>query len=88
VCGTAVKDKKNQVIVDVAKVENYLSCSGHTNSEIVVLIKRDGQILGQIDVDGHRKGAFDESDEKFLEAMSDELARRWTGERESIYARK
>lgn len=77
VCGTAVAEDKNQVIEDVSKLENYLSCSLTTKSEIVVLIRRDGLILGQIDIDGHEIGAFGPEDEEFLGQMGDLLAARW-----------
>src|ERR1041385_108939 len=49
VCGTAVAENANQLIEDVSKLENYLCCSLKTKSEIVVLIRRHGEILGQID---------------------------------------
>ena len=78
VCGTAVAEDKNQVIEDVRELSNYLSCSVKTRSEIVVLIRdSEGKILGQIDIDGHRVGAFDKSDEAFLEKMAEILAQRW-----------
>lgn len=77
VCGTAVAENKNQVIDDVRELENYLACSISTRSEIVVLIRRDGEILGQIDIDGHRVGAFDDSDEKLLQELAVLLANRW-----------
>lgn len=77
VCGTAVAENKNQVIDDVRELENYLACSVSTRSEIVVLIRRDGEILGQIDIDGHRVGAFDDSDEKLLQELAVLLANRW-----------
>lgn len=78
VCGTAVAEDKNQVIEDVRELSNYLSCSVKTRSEIVVLIRdSEGKILGQIDIDGHRVGAFDKSDEAFLEKMAEIHAQRW-----------
>lgn len=77
VCGTAVKEDANQVIDDVRLLSNYLACSLETRSEIVVLIRRDGEILGQIDIDGHTVGAFDQTDEAFLEQLANHLAQRW-----------
>ena len=77
VCGTAVAEDKNQVIIDVRELTNYLACSTQTRSEIVVLIRNGDTILGQIDIDGHRVGAFDSSDEQLLEDMAAILANRW-----------
>lgn len=78
VCGTAVAEDANQVIDDVRELTNYLSCSAFTRSEIVVLIRRDGEILGQIDIDGHTVGQFDESDEAMLKNLADIIAERWS----------
>ena len=77
VCGTAVAEDRNQVIEDVRELENYLACSLQTRSEIVVLIRKGDIVLGQIDVDGHEVGAFDKSDEIFLERIAHLLAERW-----------
>ncbi|MFM9872356.1 MAG: GAF domain-containing protein [Fimbriimonadaceae bacterium] len=77
VCGTAIAEDANQVIADVRGLENYLSCSAFTRSEIVVLIRSGGDVLGQIDIDGHQVGAFDAEDEKFLEELATLLANRW-----------
>ncbi|HTQ09195.1 MAG TPA: GAF domain-containing protein [Fimbriimonadaceae bacterium] len=77
VCGTAVAENRNQVVEDVRGLDNYLACSLQTRSEIVVLIRRGGEILGQVDVDGHRVGAFDASDEALLEQVAGVLAQRW-----------
>ena len=77
VCGTAVAEDRNQLVADVRELDNYLSCSAHTRSEIVVLIRDEDETLGQIDVDGHAVGQFDESDETMLERMAALLAARW-----------
>lgn len=77
VCGTAVAENANQVIDDVRELTNYLACSTLTRSEVVVLIRRGDDILGQIDIDGHTVGAFDASDEAMLEGLAVILASRW-----------
>lgn len=78
VCGSAVAQNVNMVIEDVNALDNYLSCSIQTKSEIVVLIKdKHGNTLGQIDIDGHEIGGFDATDEAFLERVADILAARW-----------
>ena len=74
VCGTAVAEGKNQVVPDVWKLDNYLACSVTTRSEIVVLIRQAGRIVGQIDADGHEVGAFDATDEALLTAVAERLA--------------
>ncbi len=76
VCGTAVAEKRNQIVEDVRTLDNYLACSVETRSEIVVLIRdgQTGQILAQIDADGHEVGAFDASDEALLEQVAIRIA--------------
>jgi GAF domain-containing protein len=76
VCGTAAAEGKNQVIADVRKLTNYLACSIETRSEIVVLLRRSGQVVGQIDADGHEVGAFDASDESLLSRVAERLMAR------------
>lgn len=78
VCGTAVSQNRNQVVEDVNALENYLACSAKTRAEIVVLIRdASGSVLGQIDVDSHRFGAFDATDEAMLEQVAKILAKLW-----------
>jgi L-methionine (R)-S-oxide reductase len=77
VCGTAVSEGRNQVVADVSALDNYLACSLKTKSEIVVLIRQAGEILGQIDIDGHTAGTFTAEDEEFLEQVALLLADRW-----------
>lgn len=77
VCGSAVSENRNKIIEDVRSESNYLACSVLTRSEIVVLIKQNDEILGQIDIDGHKVGAFTSEDEAFLSQMAQRLADRW-----------
>ena len=69
VCGTAVAEDRNQIVEDVREVENYLACSIHTRSELVVLIRDSGRIVGEFDIDSDTVGAFTQDDESLLEEM-------------------
>ena len=77
VCGVAVAQGANQIVGDVTRLDNYLACSAETRAEIVVLIKQDGLILGQIDIDSDLEDAFNHDDEALLNDVADLLARRW-----------
>jgi GAF domain-containing protein len=77
VCGTAVAENQNQVIPDVRELSNYLACSLETRAELVVLIRRNNEILGQIDIDSHTTNRFQQEDVALLEAMAEILAERW-----------
>ncbi|MDQ3862580.1 MAG: GAF domain-containing protein [Actinomycetota bacterium] len=69
VCGTAVFEERNQVVEDVRQVENYLACSIDTRSELVVLIRDAGKIVGEFDIDSDTVGAFTQGDEALLEEI-------------------
>jgi L-methionine (R)-S-oxide reductase len=69
VCGTAVSEDRNQVVEDVREVDNYLACSIHTRSELVVLIRDQGKIVGEFDIDSDTVGAFTQEDEALLDEI-------------------
>ena len=74
VCGTAVAEDRDQVVPDVRARPNYLACSLRTRSEIVVLVRRrGGAIVGQIDIDSDSVGAFSPSDHAFLTEIASAL---------------
>ena len=77
VCGVAVAQGANQIVGDVTKLDNYLACSLETRSEIVVLIRREADIFGQIDIDSDQENAFDKEDESLLARVANLLARRF-----------
>jgi L-methionine (R)-S-oxide reductase len=75
VCGVAVAEGANQIVGDVTRLDNYLACSIGTRSEIVVLIRRGAEILGQIDIDSDLENAFTNEDEELLARVADRLSR-------------
>ncbi len=77
VCGTAVALGQDQNVPDVRARENYLACSLETRSELVILIRKDGKIVGQIDIDSHMGGAFGPQEESFVRKIAQELGDRW-----------
>ena len=79
VCGTAVAEDANQIVEDVREVENYLACSIHTRSELVVLIRDEGRIVGQFDIDSDTVGAFSGEDERLLDELAGLVAPRVAG---------
>ncbi len=76
VCGTAVATGHNQVVDDVTGLDNYLACSTSTRSEIVILIRHRGEIVGQFDVDSDTPAAFCSHDEALLSALAEMAAPR------------
>jgi L-methionine (R)-S-oxide reductase len=76
VCGTAVGEDRNQLVEDVRELDNYLACSLSTRSELVVLIRHGGRIVGQFDIDSDERGAFTEEDEALLDELAKVVAPR------------
>ena len=67
ICGSAAHTGKIEIVPDVSKDERYISCFISTRSEIVVPIKKNGDVIGEIDIDSDISNAFNEKDILFLE---------------------
>lgn len=74
VCGTAVATGEDQNVGDVRARENYIACNLFTRSELVVLIRRGDQILGQIDVDSDEVDPFTPDEEHAVRQVAEALA--------------
>ena len=74
ICGSAAASGETELTPDVNADDRYLSCFISTKSEIVVPIKKDDKILGEIDIDSDKKDAFTDKDVEFLEKVADMLA--------------
>jgi len=68
-CGQAAERKETAIVQDVTKEPNYLACSPHVKSEIVVPIIKRGRLVGVLDIDSHTRSAFTTEDKKFLEQV-------------------
>ncbi len=75
VCGTAVAERRDQNVPDVRAIGNYIACNLYTRSELVVLIEKDGAILGQIDVDSDVPAGFTPDEHAATRRVADALAR-------------
>jgi GAF domain-containing protein len=67
ICGQAAEQKRIFIVQDVNKETNYLSCSAKVQSEIVVPIFKNDEIVGELDIDSHELAPFDECDRVLLE---------------------
>ena len=63
VCGAAAATLQVQRVEDVHAFPGHIACDSASNSEIVVPILRDGELLGVLDIDSPNRGRFDEEDE-------------------------
>jgi len=67
ICGAAVAQNDTVMVDDVSSDPRYLACSLETRSEIVVPIRANGVVVGEIDIDSHDLAAFSPQDKEFLE---------------------
>ncbi len=74
ICGAAAAEKATIIVDDVGSDPRYLACSVETKSEIVVPIMRNGDVLGEIDIDSDRPAAFGPDDQRLLEGVAALLA--------------
>jgi L-methionine (R)-S-oxide reductase len=74
ICGAAASTGQTQIVDDVNADPRYLACFASTRSEIVVPIFAEGQVVGEIDIDGNDVAAFDSTDALFLEEIAALLA--------------
>lgn len=74
ICGQVAVSGKTFVVPDVSQEGNYLSCSISTKSEIVVPIIKNGENIGQIDIDSHQINPFTEEDRELLEWLCQEIS--------------
>lgn len=75
ICGQVAVSNQNFVVPDVSAQDNYIACNFTVKSEIVVPIFVDGKNIGQIDIDSHVLDPFTSEDERFLEFVTEEVAK-------------
>lgn len=73
VCGSAAATGKTEIVPNVKEDSRYLSCFIGTKSEIVVPIKKEGKIIGEIDIDSNSEDAFTKEDKIFLEKIVEKI---------------
>ncbi|WP_016912205.1 GAF domain-containing protein [Mammaliicoccus vitulinus] len=69
VCGTAVAEKKSQLIEDVNAFPGHIACDANSQSEIVIPIYYNKEIIGVLDIDAPIKSRFDKADLEGLELL-------------------
>ncbi len=74
VCSRVAATLETVVVPDVAAFEGHISCDARAESEIVVPIVRDGELLAVLDVDSDEPNAFGEDDRDGLESVAMALA--------------
>jgi len=73
VCGTAAATATTQRVKDVHEFKGHIACDAASNSEIVIPVIIEGNVVAVLDIDSIAFDRFDEVDQQGLEAIVDKL---------------
>lgn len=73
VCGTAVAEDRVQRVPDVHRFPGHIACDSASNSEIVLPLHRNGQVVGVLDIDSPLLDRFSPEDEAGLRKAVGEI---------------
>lgn len=74
VCGTAAANNGTLRIADVHQFPGHIACDAASNSEIVIPLVKNDEVIGVLDIDSPLKERFNETDEKYLKLFVDVLS--------------
>lgn len=66
VCGSAVAQKETILVEDVHAFPGHIACDAASNSEIVIPLIKNDEVIGVLDIDSPLKGRFSKDDEAGL----------------------
>ena len=69
VCGTAATTRTSQLVEDVHQFPGHIACDSASNSEVVVPIVKDNQVVGVLDIDSPSVARFTQEDLAGLEQV-------------------
>ncbi len=69
VCGTAAETGKVQRVEDVHTFPGHIACDCDSRSEIVLPLRKNGEVVGVLDIDSPLPGRFTPEDERGLELL-------------------
>lgn len=75
VCGTAWVNKATIIVPNVHEFEGHIACSAESNSEIVVPIIKNNEVVAVLDMDSTKFNEFDTKDKEELELLCSKLSR-------------
>jgi len=74
VCGACAAKRESIIVPDVHTFPGHIACDSRSNSEIVTpVFDRSGALVAVLDVDSTQFDAFDETDQRGLEAICADL---------------
>lgn len=73
VCGTAAASRQTQRIEDVHQFEGHIACDPASNSELVVPLVIDDEVIGVLDIDSPQKARFTGDDQAGTEMLCEKF---------------
>ena len=77
VCGAAASSGETVLVENVHEFPGHIACDTASNSEIVIPIRKNGAVVGVLDIDSPTVGRFTKADkeglERFVKALEREL---------------
>jgi GAF domain-containing protein len=70
VCGSAVAEKRTLLVPNVHEFPGHIACDSASNSEIVIPLMKDREVVGVLDIDSPNYSRFDERDRAGLEEFA------------------
>lgn len=77
VCGTAWASESVQLVPNVHEFPGHIACSALTNSELVLPLLVNGQVVGVLDIDSVFLNDFDQDDIEGMQQLMDLLLTKW-----------
>ncbi|WP_270089448.1 GAF domain-containing protein [Sphingobacterium sp. SYP-B4668] len=69
VCGKAWQLDETLIVPDVEAFPGHIACSSLSKSEIVLPLRKDGRVIGVLDIDSDSLDSFDKEDAIHLEKI-------------------
>ena len=73
VCGVSWEKEETLIIPNVHDFNGHITCSSLSNSEIVIPIVRNNEVVGVLDLDSSELNTFDEIDSIYLSNLINEI---------------
>jgi len=70
VCGSSWAENKTIVVEDVDAFPGHISCSALSKSEVVIPIRKNGEVAYVLDIDSEHLNHFDQDDKYGLEQIA------------------
>ena len=71
VCGTAVQEARTILVENVHEFPGHIACDAGSESELVVPLFKNGEIIGVLDLDSPRLSRFDAEDQAGMETLAE-----------------